>query len=226
MECRPAFNYARDAHTATLTAGGATLASPSLSLGLATQQPLEQTDGAVVSEFTLSEGETAVFVLRHLSPEFGCGISTSAEEAEDLFRRTVEFWQRWIGQSRYAGRWREMVHRSALALKLLTYEPTGAIVAAPTCSLPEGIGGGRNWDYRYAWIRDAAFTVYAFLRLGLSEEAEQFMRFLASLCKEPGPGGSLQIMYGIDGRKHLVEETLDHLDGYLGSKPVRMQRRI
>jgi GH15 family glucan-1,4-alpha-glucosidase len=156
MECRPAFNYARDAHTAIITAEGATLVSTSLSLGLAS---------AVVSEFTLSEGETAVFVLRHLSPELGCGISTLAEEAEDLFRRTVEFWQRWIGQSRYAGRWREMVHRSALALKLLTYEPTGAIVAAPTCSLPEGIGGERNWDYRYAWIRDAAFTVYAFLRL-------------------------------------------------------------
>jgi GH15 family glucan-1,4-alpha-glucosidase len=213
MECRPAFNYARDAHTATITVGGAMLVSTSLSLGLATEQPLEKIDGAIVSEFTLSEGETTVFVLRHLSPELGCGISTSAEEAEDLFRRTAEFWQRWIGQSRYAGRWREMVHRSALALKLLTYEPTGAIVAAPTCSLPEGIGGGRNWDYRYAWIRDAAFTVYAFLRLGLSEEAEQFMHFLASLCKEPGPGGSLQIMYGIDGRKQLVEETLDHLDG-------------
>jgi GH15 family glucan-1,4-alpha-glucosidase len=162
MECRPAFNYARDAHTATITTDGATLVSTSLSLGLATEQPLEKIDDAVVSEFTLSEGETAVFVLRHLSPELGCGISTSAEEAEDLFRRTVEFWQRWIAQSRYAGRWREMVHRSALALKLLTYEPTGAIVAAPTCSLPEGIGGERNWDYRYAWIRDAAFTVYAF----------------------------------------------------------------
>jgi GH15 family glucan-1,4-alpha-glucosidase len=222
MECRPAFDYARDAHTATITADGATLVSTSLSLGLATTQSLEKIDGAVVSEFTLNEGETAVFVLRHLSPEFGSGIATSAEEAEDLFRRTVAFWQRWIGQSRYAGRWREMVHRSALALKLLTYEPTGAIVAAPTCSLPEGIGGARNWDYRYAWIRDAAFTVYAFLRLGLSEEAEQFMEFLVSLCKEPGPGGSLQIMYGIDGRKHLVEETLDHLDGYMGSKPVRI----
>jgi GH15 family glucan-1,4-alpha-glucosidase len=137
MECRPAFNYARDAHAATITADGATLVSTSLSLGLATKQPLEKIDGAVVSEFTLGEGETAVFVLRQLSQELGCGISTSAEEAEDLFRQTVEFWQRWIGQSQYAGRWREMVHRSALALKLLTYEPTGAIVAAPTCSLPK-----------------------------------------------------------------------------------------
>jgi len=109
MECRPAFNYARDVHTATITLGGATLASPSLILGLATEQPLEKIDGGVVSEFTLREGETAVFVLRHLSQELGCGISMSVDEAEELFRRTVEFWQRWIAQSRYAGRWREMV---------------------------------------------------------------------------------------------------------------------
>ena len=222
MECRPAFNYARDAHTTTLMVGGATLASPMLTLGLATEQLLEAIDGAVVSEFTLSEGEAAVFVLRHLSPELGCGISMSADEAEGLFRRTVEFWQRWIAQSRYTGRWREIVHRSALALKLLTYEPTGAIVAAPTCSLPEGLGGGRNWDYRYTWIRDSAFTVYAFLRLGFSQEAERFMSFVASICKKPISGERLQIMYGIDGRRNLIEETLDHLDGYMGSKPVRI----
>jgi GH15 family glucan-1,4-alpha-glucosidase len=225
MECRPAFNYARDAHTTTLALGGATLASPTLTLGLATEQLLKTIDGAVVSEFTLSEGEAAVFVLRHLSPELGCGISMSADEAEELFRRTVAFWQRWIGQSQYAGRWREIVHRSALALKLLTYEPTGAIVAAPTCSLPEGVGGGRNWDYRYTWIRDSAFTVYAFLRLGFSQEAEQFMRFVASVCKEPVSGERLQVMYGIDGRRNLIEETLDHLDGYMGSKPVRIGNR-
>jgi GH15 family glucan-1,4-alpha-glucosidase len=222
MECQPAFNYARDAHTGTITLGGATLISRSLILGLATDQPLEMIDGTVVSEFTLSEGETAIFVLRHLSPQFDCGIAISVQEAEDLFRRTVEFWQRWIAQSRYAGRWREMVHRSALALKLLTYEPTGAIIAAPTCSIPEGIGGVRNWDYRYTWIRDSAFTIYAFLRLGFSEETEQFMRFLASVCKQPGPGGLLQIMYGIDGRRNLFEETLDHFDGYMGSRPVRI----
>src|SRR5215831_3357168 len=226
MECRPAFNYAREAHTATLTVGGAMLASPSLTLGLATEQPLKTIEGgAVVSEFTLSEGEAAVFVLRHVSPVLGCGFSMSADEAEGLFRRTIEFWQRWIAQSRYAGRWREMVHRSALALKLLTYEPTGAIVAAPTCSLPEGVGGGRNWDYRYTWIRDSAFTVYAFLRLGFSGEAEKFMCFVASICKEPVSGERLQVMYGIDGRRNLIEETLDHLDGYMGSKPVRIGNR-
>jgi len=222
MECRPAFNYARDAHETSVTNDGATFVSPSLTLGLASTVPLEEHQGGVVAEFTLHEGETAVFVLRHLLPEVGCGYAVSAEEAEDLFRRTVAYWRGWISKCRYTGRWRETVHRSALALKLMTYEPTGAIVAAPTCSLPEGVGGERNWDYRYTWIRDAAFTVYAFLRLGLTEEAERFMHFLSELCKEPGPNGSLQIMYGIDGRKDLTEQTLDHLDGYMGSKPVRI----
>jgi GH15 family glucan-1,4-alpha-glucosidase len=223
MECRPAFNYARDTHTTIITADGATLVSTSLSLGLATEQPLEQTDGAVVSEFTLSEGETAVFVLRHLSPEFGCAISTSAEEAEDLFRRTVEFWQRWIGQSRYAGRWREMVHRSALALKLLTYEPTGAIVAAPTRSLPEGIGGERNWDYRYAWVRDASLTMEALYIGTCSDEVENFVSFMTSSA-----GGhlqeddELQIMFGIAGEHDLSERELAHLRGWRDSAPVRI----
>ena len=222
VDCRPAFDYARADHSVRVSDQGATFVSADLTLGLSTDVPLQQDDGAVFGEFTLQEGETAVFVLRQLTPELGCGISLSPDEAEILFRRTVDFWRAWVGKVRYSGRWREMVHRSALALKLLTYEPTGAIVAAPTCSLPEGVGGERNWDYRYTWIRDSAFTVYAFLRLGLTEEADQFMRFLGSLCKDPGPGGSLQIMYGIDGRKKLTEEVLDHLDGYMGSKPVRI----
>ena len=222
VECQPAFDYARADHSVRVSDQGATFVSADLTLGLATTVPLRQEGGSVFGEFTLQEGETAVFVLRHLTPELGCGISLSANEAEALFRRTVDYWRGWVGKVKYSGRWREMVHRSALALKLLTYEPTGAIVAAPTCSLPEGVGGERNWDYRYTWIRDSAFTVYAFLRLGLTEEAEQFMQFLGSLCKEPSAGGSLQIMYGIDGRKKLTEDVLDHLDGYMGSKPVRI----
>jgi GH15 family glucan-1,4-alpha-glucosidase len=115
-----------------------------------------------------------------------------------------------------------MVYRSALVLKLLTFDRTGAIVAAPTCALPEQVGGARNWDYRYTWIRDAAFTLYGLLRIGFTEEAEKFMTFLEARCHELNPDGSLQIMYGIDGRHRLVEEQVEHLDGYRGSRPVRV----
>jgi GH15 family glucan-1,4-alpha-glucosidase len=136
----------------------------------------------------------------------------------------VAFWRHWLSASRYRGRWRETVNRSALTLKLLFYAPTGTIVAAPTTSLPEQIGGERNWDYRYVWIRDAAFCVYALLRLGFSGEAEAFMGFLAQHVTRRGSGqsGPLQIMYGIDGRTELPESELTHLEGYEGSAPVRI----
>src|SRR5262249_15314098 len=141
---------------------------------------------------------------------------------EEALRLTVNFWRGWIGKCRYTGRWREMVQRSALILKLLTFEPTGAIVAAPTTSLPEEIGGVRNWDYRYTWIRDAAFPLSALLRLGYTDEAARFIDFLTSRLGEDGPSGPLQIMYGIDGRHELAEEHLEHLSGYRGSRPVRV----
>ncbi|OZJ07031.1 hypothetical protein BZG36_00229 [Bifiguratus adelaidae] len=139
-----------------------------------------------------------------------------------IFSQTANYWQEWISQIKYTGRWREIVYRSALMLKLLTYEPTGAVVASPTFGLPEDIGGNRNWDYRYLWVRDSAFTVYAFMRLGLVEEAKNFMGFMEGRCNDLNEDGSLQIMYSIDGDKKLIEYELDHLEGYRGSRPVRV----
>lgn len=219
--CLPAFNYARDEHDTEGIGGGVRFTAPGLRLALTASVPLRIEGGGATARFTLHQGETAVFVLRDEDGEAsGC---LSVEETEKSFRQTVNYWRRWLSLCRYSGRWREMVHRSALALKLLTFEPTGAIVAAPTASLPEALGGPRNWDYRYTWIRDSAFTIYAFMRLGFTEEAERFMHFLTELCAGCSVDGvPLQVMYGIDGRRDLTEETLNHLDGYHGSKPVRI----
>ncbi len=222
VECSPAFDYAREEHETEISSEGACFRSSSISLGLATRTPLRENAGAAVAELSLREGETAVFVLREIVGGGGCGVSFSEEEEGEHFRRTVEYWRRWLSQCTYTGRWREVVHRSALALKLLTFEPTGAMVAAPTMGLPEGVGGERNWDYRYTWIRDAAFTLYGLLRIGFTEEASAFMGWIEARCQSAGPDGSLQLMYGIDGRQDLTEETLDHLDGYRGSRPVRL----
>ena len=222
MECRPAFNYARDQHETRITAEGASFHSPGLSLGLGTHVPLKQDGNGVVAEFTLQEGQTAVFVLREIEAGADGGVPPSEAEAVELFKGAVNYWRRWLSKCTYTGRWREVVHRSALALKLLTYEPTGAIVAAPTCSLPEEVGGHRNWDYRFTWIRDAAFTLYGLMRIGFTDEAAAFMHWLEARCGELNPDGSLQLMYGIDGRHTLTEETLGHLEGYRGSRPVRI----
>lgn len=221
MDCTPAFNYARDSHETLIVEGGAKFVSRDLKLALACRAPLERSGAGVCSEFVLNENQSVSFEL-HEFDEDSESIGIREEEAEELFRETVDYWARWLSRSTYQGRWREMVNRSALALKLLEYEPTGAIIAAPTCSLPESMGGERNWDYRYVWIRDAAFTVYALLRIGFTEEAAQFIRFLDARCHEIPPDGSLQVMYGIDGRHVLTEETLDHLEGYRGSSPVRI----
>jgi GH15 family glucan-1,4-alpha-glucosidase len=148
------------------------------------------------------------------------------DEVLDMFTDTARFWRGWLGRSSYRGRWREQVNRSAITLKLLTYAPTGALVAAPTAGLPEQVGGERNWDYRYTWIRDGSFSIHALLGLGFTEEAEAFGRWLADRAEEQAGqaegSGPLKIMYRVDGSADLTEEILDHWEGYAGSKPVRI----
>ncbi|WP_328869408.1 glycoside hydrolase family 15 protein [Streptomyces sp. NBC_00287] len=219
----PRFDYGAQPHSVRMAGDVAVFESAKLSLGLTATVPLEVDGLDVRAEFKLAEGESAVFALDQVGGEV-TPRRCARTEAEEQFSTTVAYWRHWLSASKYRGRWREMVHRSALTLKLLTYAPTGAIVAAPTTSLPEQLGGERNWDYRYVWVRDAAFCVYALLRLGFTGEAEAFMNFVTRHVS-PGdgkPSGPLQIMYGIDGRTDLAERELDHLEGHQGSAPVRI----
>ena len=190
--CQPAFNYARDPHGIELTAEGAAFHTTNFSLALATLLPLQQDEMSVTTDFSLREGETASFVLASLGPKDAMLPCPSEGAMEELFQDTVSYWRRWLSKCTYQGRWREMVQRSALTLKLLTFAPTGALVAAPTCGLPEEVGGERNWDYRYTWIRDAAFSLYGLLRIGFTEEAAAFMAWLAEHCLADSPDGSLE----------------------------------
>jgi GH15 family glucan-1,4-alpha-glucosidase len=223
VELEPRFNYGRDSHETDQHEHGVVFRSPALCLALQATTPIACDERGAHSEFTLQARQSVTFVLEQVDQDY-VPREYSEQETREAYERTIEYWRRWIGQSRYRGRWREMVQRAALTLKLLTYQPTGAIVAAPTTSLPEQLGGARNWDYRYTWIRDAAFSLYGLLRLGFTEEAGAFMDWLTERFREraEGPSGPLQIMYGIDGRHDLPEETLDHFEGYRGSGPVRI----
>lgn len=224
MTCQPRFDYGRTGHTVERVEGGIVFRPMLETLGalrLRSDRALRVREGVATSTFTLRAGESAGFVLEDARRGEGCR-ACSGDELLRALEETLGFWRRWIRRSNYRGRWREMVNRSALTLKLLTSRPHGSLVAAPTFGLPEEIGGARNWDYRYTWIRDASFTLYGLIRLGYTEEATAFMRWIEARCGELGEDGSLQVMYGIDGRHDLPESDLPHFEGYRGSRPVRI----
>jgi GH15 family glucan-1,4-alpha-glucosidase len=219
IRCAPAFDYARAGTEVDVVEGsGAFFFSPLAQLVLRATVPLSADGPAAVGSARLEEGERLALALSR----WGSPHPLELAEVDDLLADTLQFWQRWIRRSRYRGRYREMVERSAMTLKLLVYQPTGALVAAPTTSLPEALGGTRNWDYRFTWVRDAAFTVYALMRLGLTEEAGAFMTWLEARCTDARADKGLHILYGIDGEVVGEESTLDHLRGYRDSRPVRI----
>jgi GH15 family glucan-1,4-alpha-glucosidase len=226
FECAPRFDYGRQPHELELTEQGAVFRTPTLQLTLhgggagAMQRHGNDVGGAL----TVNAGQAGGVVLESAAP--GPPRRTVPEELLASFTQTARFWRGWLGRSSYRGRWREQVDRSAITLKLLTYAPTGALVAAATAGLPELVGGERNWDYRYTWIRDGSFSIHALLGLGFTEEAEAFGRWLADRAAEQvgqaEGSGPLKIMYRVDGSADLAEEILGHWEGYAGSRPVRV----
>jgi GH15 family glucan-1,4-alpha-glucosidase len=232
IEIQPRFDYGRKPHKLDITESGVVFASDGLELtvhGIAPEGAslaesgvsLERVGDGLRWTRTLREGETGGVVLESMG---GAPRRVSPEETQQMADDTARFWRDWLHRSSYRGRWREMVARSALTLKLLTYAPTGAPVAAPTTGLPEQTGGERNWDYRYTWVRDGSFSIYALLSLGYVEEAAAFGGWLRERAEEQAgsASGPLKIMYRVDGTSDLVEETLEHFEGWRGSRPVRI----
>jgi GH15 family glucan-1,4-alpha-glucosidase len=226
LECAPRFDYGRQAHELELTEHGAVFHTPTLQLTLhgGGAGAVERHGDDVRGSLTVRAGQAGGVMLE--SAADGPPRTMTPDELLGLFTDTARFWRRWLAGSTYRGRWREMVARSAITLKLMTYAPTGGLVAAPTAGLPEQVGGERNWDYRFTWVRDGSFSIHALLGLGFTEEAEAFGRWLADRAEEqagPAEGsGPLKIMYRVDGSSDLSEETLDHFAGYAGSRPVRI----
>jgi GH15 family glucan-1,4-alpha-glucosidase len=231
LDIQPRFDYGRAKHTVEITDNGALFRSDSMQLTLHTfgKKPAGDKDAGTIERrgdglratFTMHEGQAGGVVLESM------GGQPRALRPGDLNRLaddTARYWRNWLGKSTYQGRWREMVARSAMTLKLMTYQPTGAPVAAATMGLPEETGGERNWDYRYTWIRDGSLTVHALASLGYLEETAAFGGWLRDRVREHAGDGSgpLKIMYRVDGSSDLTEETLDHLEGWRRSRPVRL----
>jgi GH15 family glucan-1,4-alpha-glucosidase len=224
MVCAPKFDYGRANHTIEKKPHKLLFIPEKKSLPtllLRSSIPVKSENGEATARFKLKSGQTAFFILEEaISGEDSP--SAKPNYISDAFKETMNYWLDWVSRSKYRGRWREMVNRSALVLKLLTSRENGSIVAAPTFSLPEKVGGQRNWDYRYTWIRDASFTLYALMRLGYTEEAQSFMLWMEQRCRELRPGHPLQLMYRLDGSRHLPEKILKNFEGYQKSRPVRI----
>jgi GH15 family glucan-1,4-alpha-glucosidase len=232
VDLQPRFDYGRKPHKLELTEHGAVFQTGGAELtmhGVAMPEETLENQGIALERHgeglhwtrTLREGQAGGVVLEWMG---GTPRRFTPGEVQVLADETARFWRSWLHKSTYTGRWRDVVARSAMTLKLMTYRPTGAIVAAPTTGLPEQAGGERNWDYRYTWIRDGSFSIYALLGLGYVEEAAAFAAWLRDRGAEAaGEGGRpLKIMYRVDGSSDLVEETLDHFEGWRGSRPVRI----
>jgi alpha,alpha-trehalase len=220
MECLPRFAYGAEAAAWSGGELGEAVArgGDGVELRLTSDMELALGDGAARGRVRLRDGESSFCALTW--GEGGFGGPRSAPEAVERIDSTTEFWRAWLRDGDFPDHpWRIHLQRSALVLKGLTYAPTGAILAAPTTSLPETPGGERNWDYRFSWIRDSTFSLWALHTLGFDQEARDFMRFVLGVCREDP---RLQIMYGIDGERELTERTLDHLGGYDGARPVRI----
>jgi GH15 family glucan-1,4-alpha-glucosidase len=232
VDIAPRFDYGREPHETHVTEDGIVFSGrrTSMTANLVREPQDERLgrfrvdeQGDFHAEVSLEAGQMRGVILE--TGTAGPVRQVRVGEAWRLHDDTVRFWESWLAQSTYTGRWREALNRSAITLKLMTYAPSGGLVAAPTAGLPEQIGGERNWDYRYTWVRDASFSVYALLGMGFTEEAGALGMWLRGRLDEHaqgGGGGPLKIMYRIDGSSDLNEEVLDHWEGYRGSSPVRI----
>ncbi|PPL19738.1 glycoside hydrolase family 15 protein [Microterricola pindariensis] len=231
IEIAPRFDYGRQQHELKVADHGVTYTAGNSRMSLSLiREPdderlarwQETSDGDLHFSLSLVEGHMRGVVLETGSeaPPQDVPVST----AQRIFDDTVSFWQDWISRSTYKGRWREEIDRSAITLKLLTYSPSGGLVAAPSAGLPEQLGGERNWDYRYTWVRDASFSINTLVRLGFLDEAAAFGRWLRDRVVEPldSDTGPLNIMYRVDGDPDLVEEIIEGWEGYRGSYPARI----